>query len=137
MLPKLITSKEVKAYLNIGDDTLYKLLKSRDFPAFRINEGGEYKIIEEDFIEWMQKKCKKIKWTGSDFEKSAIKFCFKNRFKKIFLNCQTSHFNGHRVYKQGTENPRVLGSIPSLGTITKTDNRCNFNIRRLSFTFCN
>lgn len=61
MLPKLITSKEVKAYLNIGDDTLYKLLKSRDFPAFRINEGGEYKIIEEDFIEWMQKKCKKIK----------------------------------------------------------------------------
>ena len=61
MLPKLITAKEVKAYLNIGDDTLYKLLKSRDFPACRINEGREYEIIEEDFIEWMQKKCKQIK----------------------------------------------------------------------------
>lgn len=58
MLPNLITAKEVKEYLHIGDETLYNLLRSKSFPSFKVN-NGEYKIIEDDFKEWMKTKCKK------------------------------------------------------------------------------
>lgn len=58
MLPNLLTAKDIKKYLGIGNETLYNLLNERDFPAFRIS-GGEYRILEDEFIDWMRKNCKK------------------------------------------------------------------------------
>lgn len=58
MLPKLLSAQDVKKYLGIGNKTLYNLLRERDFPAFRI-DGGEYRILEDEFVLWMQKNCKK------------------------------------------------------------------------------
>lgn len=57
MLPKILTAKDIKEYLHIGDQKLYELLKQRDFPSFRV-DGGDYKILEDDFIEWMRKRSK-------------------------------------------------------------------------------
>jgi len=57
-LPKLLTPKDVQAYLHIGDAKLYNLMKQKNFPSFRL--GRQYYILEDKFIEWMEMKTKKL-----------------------------------------------------------------------------
>ena len=58
-LPKLITPKELKAYLGCNNNRVYELVNRRDFPSFRI--GGKYYIIYDDFINWMKNQTRKVK----------------------------------------------------------------------------
>lgn len=50
-LPELISVKEMREYLGCSNQKAYTLIKSKDFPAFKI--GTSYKIRKEDFIIWI------------------------------------------------------------------------------------
>lgn len=50
-LPELMSVKEVREYLSCSNQKVYALLKSKDFPAFKI--GTSYKIRKDDFIIWV------------------------------------------------------------------------------------
>lgn len=56
---KVLTRKEVQKLLNISEYSTYKLLKEPDCPL--LNVGGQYRIIEEDLINWLKNKDKKNK----------------------------------------------------------------------------
>ncbi len=56
-LPKLLKPTDVKKYLNIGSDKLYELLRQKNFPSLKI--GCRFYIIEDEFIEWLNKQTKK------------------------------------------------------------------------------
>lgn len=57
MLPKLLTAQEVKEYLHIGNEALYRLLAEKDFPSFKVKH--KYYIMEDDFMKWMKDSSKK------------------------------------------------------------------------------
>ncbi len=65
-LPKLLTPKQVKEYLGVGNDKLYQLLKERTFPSIRI--GGKFYILEKDLAEWIEKQMTKSKIRHSYFK---------------------------------------------------------------------
>ena len=58
MLPNLLTSKDIKQYLHIGNDKCYALMKSPTFPSFQI-ASGEFKVREDRFLEWIDKESRK------------------------------------------------------------------------------
>ena len=47
-LPELMTIKELQKYLGIGKDKAYALVKSKSFPAMKIE--GRYFVIKPDFV---------------------------------------------------------------------------------------
>lgn len=59
-LPILLTAKEIKSYLHIGNDKLYELLNRKDFPSFKI--GNKNYVIQTKFIEWIEKQSKNLKY---------------------------------------------------------------------------
>jgi excisionase family DNA binding protein len=50
----LMTVQEVAAYLAVNERTVYRLLKERDLPAFRV--GGQWRFKAELIDGWMQKE---------------------------------------------------------------------------------
>lgn len=58
-LPKLLKPKDIKKYFKIGKDKLYELLKDRTFPSVKV--GRYYYVLEDEFIEWLNKQTKKSK----------------------------------------------------------------------------
>ena len=55
---KVLTVKEACAYLKISRATIYRMIKRRQFPAFRLTGGlaGDWRINLEDLERWLQRK---------------------------------------------------------------------------------
>ena len=53
---KILNSKEIQEKLRVGKSTLYQLLRSADFPAYKI--GTRYYATEEAIDEWVNKQNK-------------------------------------------------------------------------------
>ena len=51
---KILNSKEIKDKLRIGQSTLYQLLRSTDFPSYKI--GTRYYASEEEIDKWLINK---------------------------------------------------------------------------------
>jgi len=51
-LTRLLSAKDLAAYLGIGRDKAYALIKAPFFPAIQI--GSRYVVEEEALIEWLR-----------------------------------------------------------------------------------
>jgi excisionase family DNA binding protein len=57
-LEKVLTVREACAYLKISRATMYRMIKRKQFPAFRLSSGqaGDWRINLEDLDRWLQHK---------------------------------------------------------------------------------
>jgi excisionase family DNA binding protein len=53
MKRKVLTIPEVSEYLRVSRQTIYRMLRRRDIPGFRI--GGDWRFNVEDLGHWIQK----------------------------------------------------------------------------------
>jgi excisionase family DNA binding protein len=51
---KVLTIPEVSAYLRVSRQTIYRMLRRGDIPAFRI--GGDWRFNIEDLGHWIEKE---------------------------------------------------------------------------------
>jgi excisionase family DNA binding protein len=51
-IPKVLTLSEVSDYLNVSPVTIYRLLKRKRIPAFRV--AGNWRFNIEDLALWME-----------------------------------------------------------------------------------
>jgi excisionase family DNA binding protein len=51
---KVLTIPEVSEYLRVSRQTIYRMLKRGDIPAFRI--GGDWRFNMEDLGHWIEKE---------------------------------------------------------------------------------
>ena len=49
---KILTIKDVKEMLHMGNAKVYKLFSQKSFPAFRINDT--WYVRESDFYDWIE-----------------------------------------------------------------------------------
>ena len=54
MKSRLMTLPEVSVYLRVSRVTVYRMLRRRDIPAFRI--AGKWRFIIEDLGHWIEKE---------------------------------------------------------------------------------
>lgn len=52
----LMTLGECAEYLQISKSTLYRLMKRRDFPGFRV--GADWRISKPELIRWLESQTK-------------------------------------------------------------------------------
>jgi excisionase family DNA binding protein len=52
---KVLTIPEVSEYLRLSRQTIYRMLRRGDIPAFRI--GGDWRFNIEDLGHWIEKEC--------------------------------------------------------------------------------
>ena len=57
MVPKILTLLEVSEYLNVSPATIYRLLRQKEIPAFRL--AGNWRFNIEDLKLWMDSKSRK------------------------------------------------------------------------------
>lgn len=50
-MPKVYTVKEVSLMLKLGRNATYKLMNSKTFPSYKIN--NKFFVNEDDLIKWM------------------------------------------------------------------------------------
>lgn len=50
--PQIMTLGEIADFLKVHRSTIYKLIKQRKLPVFRI--GSDYRARRADLMEWMQ-----------------------------------------------------------------------------------
>jgi excisionase family DNA binding protein len=57
-LGKVLTVREACAYLKISRATIYRMIKRKQFPAFRLSGGraGRLRINLEELERWLQHK---------------------------------------------------------------------------------
>ena len=57
VVPKVLTLLEVSKYLNVCPATIYRLLRQKEIPAFRLS--GNWRFNIEDLKLWMDNKSQK------------------------------------------------------------------------------
>lgn len=57
VVPKVLTLLEVSKYLNVSSATIYRLLRQKEIPAFRL--AGNWRFNIEDLKLWMDNKSQK------------------------------------------------------------------------------
>jgi excisionase family DNA binding protein len=55
MLPKLMTNKEVREYLKVGANTVYKMISQGTFPNARLIQG-KWLVPENDILKFLNIK---------------------------------------------------------------------------------
>jgi excisionase family DNA binding protein len=56
-MKRLLTVKEVAEFLRVSPATVYRnLIRSKDFPVYRIGLVGDYRIDAEAFERWCQNR---------------------------------------------------------------------------------
>jgi excisionase family DNA binding protein len=55
--PKILTLLEVSKYLNVSPATIYRLLRQKEIPAFRL--AGNWRFNIKDLKLWMDNKSQK------------------------------------------------------------------------------
>jgi excisionase family DNA binding protein len=68
MLSPVLTVKEIASYLRCSRITIYKLLKRREIPAFKI--GGDWRFNLEDIERWT--KVREIRPQRTEAELDAL-----------------------------------------------------------------
>ena len=63
VIPKVLTLTEVCDYLNVSPVTIYRLLKRKRIPAFRV--AGSWRFNVEDLAVWMEDQSNKFDPAGS------------------------------------------------------------------------
>lgn len=53
-LPLVLTPRDLQLLLGLSKNTIYSLLKSKNFPAFKV--GKQYRVSQEAFANWMKKQ---------------------------------------------------------------------------------
>lgn len=53
-LPETLTVKDVKTYLNVSQNTAYRLFKDKNFPSFSV--GGSKRVTKADFLNWLEQQ---------------------------------------------------------------------------------
>lgn len=48
----LMTLQECAEYLQVSKSTIYRLMKRRDFPGFRV--GADWRISKPELIRWLE-----------------------------------------------------------------------------------
>jgi excisionase family DNA binding protein len=54
---EIMTANELAAFLKVSRRTVYKLMKSKELPGFRV--GWDYKFRRSDIDQWMRRPVKK------------------------------------------------------------------------------
>jgi excisionase family DNA binding protein len=62
IISKVMTVPEVSQFLNVSPVTIYRLLRRRQIPAFRL--AGNWRFNIEDLEQWMENKAQKIELGG-------------------------------------------------------------------------
>jgi excisionase family DNA binding protein len=62
IISKVMTVPEVSQFLNVSPVTVYRLLRRRQIPAFRLAANWRFDI--EDLELWMENKAQKIELGG-------------------------------------------------------------------------
>jgi excisionase family DNA binding protein len=62
-IPKVLTLSEVSDYLNVSPVTIYRLLRRKQIPAFRL--AGNWRFNVEDLTLWMEGQSNKFEPGGS------------------------------------------------------------------------
>jgi excisionase family DNA binding protein len=62
-IPKVLTLSEVSDYLNVSPVTIYRLLRRKQIPAFRL--AGNWRFNVEDLALWMEGQYNKFEHGGS------------------------------------------------------------------------
>jgi excisionase family DNA binding protein len=62
-IPKVLTLSEVSDYLNVSPVTIYRLLRRKQIPAFRL--AGNWRFNVEDLALWMEGQSNKLEHGGS------------------------------------------------------------------------
>ena len=62
-IPKVLTLSEVSNYLNVSPVTIYRLLRRKQIPAFRL--AGNWRFNVEDLALWMEGQYNKFEPAGS------------------------------------------------------------------------
>jgi excisionase family DNA binding protein len=62
-IPKVLTLSEVSDYLNVSPVTIYRLLRRKQIPAFRL--AGNWRFNVEDLALWMEGQSNKFEQGGS------------------------------------------------------------------------
>ncbi len=62
-IPKVLTLSEVSDYLNVSPVTIYRLLRRRQIPAFRL--AGNWRFNIEDLTLWIESQSNKFEPGGS------------------------------------------------------------------------
>ena len=58
--PKMLTAPEVCEYLRVSRATLYRLLRERDIPAFRVSKR-DWRVAVDDLAHWIEKESRDLK----------------------------------------------------------------------------
>jgi len=51
-LPMVLTPADIAAVMNLSRNTVYELVHSKNFPAFKIGEKL-YRVRKDKFLEWL------------------------------------------------------------------------------------
>jgi excisionase family DNA binding protein len=62
-IPKVLTLSEVSDYLNVSPVTIYRLLRRKQIPAFRL--AGNWRFNVEDLTLWMEGQSNKLEHGAS------------------------------------------------------------------------
>jgi excisionase family DNA binding protein len=62
IISRVMTVPEVSEFLNVSPVTIYRLLRRRQIPAFRL--AGNWRFNIEDLELWMENKAQKIELGG-------------------------------------------------------------------------
>jgi len=54
---EIMTADELAAFLKVSRATVYRLMKSKELPGFRL--GGEFRFRRSDIDAWMRRPVKK------------------------------------------------------------------------------
>jgi excisionase family DNA binding protein len=52
----IISVEEACGFLGVHRNTLYKLIKARELPAFRLARGGRWKLRRSELEQWVEDK---------------------------------------------------------------------------------
>ena len=66
---KILTVQEVSKYLHVHPSTVYRLLKRKELPAFRI--GGAWRFVASDIDKWASSY--RAELLGAQVEQSSMK----------------------------------------------------------------
>jgi excisionase family DNA binding protein len=71
-IPKVLTLSEVSDYLSVSPVTIYRLLRRRQIPAFRL--AGNWRFNIEDLALWIETQSNKFETQSNKFETQSNKF---------------------------------------------------------------
>jgi excisionase family DNA binding protein len=64
--PRMLTASEVCEYLRVSRATLYRLLRDRNIPAFRVSKR-DWRVAVDDLAQWVERESRAL-----EIDKKAV-----------------------------------------------------------------